>query len=71
LPGTAAEVVRLAKEAGVELTPAGNPFPYGKDPQDSNIRLAPSFPSIAELETAMSVLCVCIRLAAIRKLLAA
>lgn len=71
LPGTAAEVVRLAKEAGVELTPAGNPFPYGKDPQDSNIRLAPSFPSIAELETAMSVLCVCIRLAAVRKLLAA
>lgn len=71
LPGTATEVVRLAKACGVELTPAGNPFPYGKDPQDSNIRLAPSFPSLDELETAISVLCLCIRLAAVNKLLPA
>lgn len=70
MPGTATEVVRLAKAAGVELTPAGNPYPYGKDPADSNIRLAPSFPSIKELETAVGVLCTCIKLAAVNKLLA-
>jgi aspartate/methionine/tyrosine aminotransferase len=71
MPGTATEVVRLAKECGVELTPAGNPFPYGKDEHNSNIRLAPSFPSLTELETAMVVVCLCIRLAAVKKLLSA
>ncbi len=69
IPGTAAEVVRLAGEAGVQLTPAGNPYPYGKDPEDSNIRLAPSFPTIPELETAVDVLCTCIQLAAVNKIL--
>ncbi len=68
-PGTANEVVKLAAEAGVQLTPAGNPYPYGKDPENSNIRLAPSFPSISELETAVKVLCTCIKLAAVNKLL--
>lgn len=68
LPGTAAEVVRLAKACGVELTPAGNPFPHGKDPADTNIRLAPSFPPISELRPALEVLCTCIKLAALRKL---
>ena len=44
LDGCAAEVVRLAKEAGVELTPAGSTHPYGQDPRDRNIRIAPTFP---------------------------
>ncbi len=68
LPGTAAETVRLAKACGVEVTPAGSTWPYGKDPQDANIRLAPSFPPTQELETAVHVLCVCIRLAALRRI---
>ena len=55
LPGLATEVVKLAADAGVKLTPAGAAFPYGKDPDDSHIRLAPTFPSIAELEQAMEV----------------
>lgn len=68
LPGTAAEVVHMAKACGVELTPAGNPFPHGKDPEDSNIRLAPSFPPLSELRPALEVLCTCVKLAALRKL---
>ncbi|MCL1866245.1 MAG: aminotransferase class I/II-fold pyridoxal phosphate-dependent enzyme, partial [Oscillospiraceae bacterium] len=58
-PGTASKTVRLCKEAGVTLTPAGAAFPYGKDPQDSNIRLAPSFPTLDELKEAMEVFCIC------------
>ena len=69
LPGTAAETVRLAKSCGVEVTPAGSTWPYGKDPEDSNIRLAPTFPPLAELEKAVQVLTICIRLAALRYLL--
>jgi DNA-binding transcriptional MocR family regulator len=68
LPGTASTVITLAKTCGVELTPAGNPFPYGKDPENTNIRLAPTFPPTSELRTALEVLCTCIRLAALRKL---
>ena len=70
MPGTAAETVKLAKNCGVEVTPAGSTWPYGKDPQDSNIRLAPTFPPLAELEKAVQVLTICIRLAALRRLLA-
>lgn len=69
--GTAAEVVRLAKACGVELTPAGATYPLGKDPRDSNIRLAPSFPPLPELRPAIEVFCTCIKLAALRQLLAA
>lgn len=68
LPGTASEVVRLAKTCGVELTPAGSTWPYGKDPTDSNIRLAPSFPPLPELEKALQILCNCVRLAALKQL---
>ena len=53
----------------VELTGAGATFPYGKDPKDSNIRIAPSLPPVAELDTATRILCVSVKLAAIEKLL--
>lgn len=69
MPGTAKRALALCKEVGVEFTPAGATFPYGKDPQDSNIRLAPSLPPVAELEQAMDVFCTCIKLAALEKLL--
>lgn len=68
-PGTAKRVVALCKEAGVTLTGAGATYPNGNDPQDSNIRIAPSFPSVDELAKAMDVFCVCTRLAAVEKLL--
>ena len=63
-PGCAKRVVQLAKEAGVTFTPAGATFPYGIDPRDSNIRIAPSFPSVAEIQVAIQVLCLCIQIAA-------
>ena len=69
MPGTAKRALTLCKEAGVEMTPAGATYPYGKDPQDSNIRIAPSLPPVNELEKAMDVFCTCIKLAALEKLL--
>jgi DNA-binding transcriptional MocR family regulator len=57
-------VVELAGEAGVALTPAGATFPYGVDPLDSNIRIAPSMPSQTEVEKAIEALTICIKLAA-------
>lgn len=67
--GCAKKVVRLCAEAGVILTDAGATHPYKKDPQDSAIRIAPSYPPIGELEEAMKVFCLCVRLAAVEKLL--
>jgi DNA-binding transcriptional MocR family regulator len=67
--GCALNTVQLAKEAGVVLTDAGATYPYHKDPGDSNIRIAPSFPKIEELEKGMYVLCTCAKLAAVRKLI--
>jgi DNA-binding transcriptional MocR family regulator len=61
--GTATEVVRLAGEAGIALTPAGATHPYGTDPEDRTIRLAPTFPELAEVERAMYGVTDCVRLA--------
>ncbi|WP_331768244.1 aminotransferase class I/II-fold pyridoxal phosphate-dependent enzyme [Embleya sp. NBC_00896] len=62
--GCAAEVVRLAKEVGVALTPAGAAFPNGNDPRDHHIRLAPSYPTVDEVRGAMRAVAVCVKLAA-------
>lgn len=67
--GCAKRVVELCKEGGVALTSAGATFPYGADPNDSNIRIAPSFPPEEELSQAMHLLCICVKLAAAEKLL--
>lgn len=67
LPGCAKRTLALAKEAGVVMTGAGATFPYGKDPQDSNIRIAPSLPPVEELEQAMAVFCTCLKLAALEQ----
>ena len=69
MPGTAKRALALCQEAGVTMTPAGATFPYGIDPNDSNIRIAPSLPPVEELEQAMEVFCVCLKIAALEKLL--
>jgi len=69
LDGCAKEVVALCKETGVILTGAGATFPYGKDPKDSNIRIAPTFPPMDELEKAIDILCVCVQIVALNKIL--
>lgn len=66
-PGLAQEVVRLASDIGVRLTPAGATFPYGKDPQDTNIRLAPTFPSLEDVNAAAEAFVVCVKLASLRQ----
>ena len=68
MPGTAKRTLALCKEAGVTMTNAGATFPYGKDPQDSNIRIAPSLPPVEELEQAIAVFCTCLKMAALEKL---
>jgi DNA-binding transcriptional MocR family regulator len=69
LDGCAKEVVAMTAEAGVLMTPAGASFPYGKDPRNRNIRIAPSLPSVDELKKAMEIFCICIQIASINKLL--
>ena len=66
--GCAKRTLELCKEAGITMTGAGATFPYGKDPNDSNIRIAPSLPPVAELEQAIAVFCTCLKLAALEKL---
>lgn len=70
LPGLAKKVVTMCKEAGVELTGAGATYPYGKDPEDKNIRLAPSMPPVEDLKIAAELFCLCVKLASVEKLLA-
>ena len=67
--GLASEVVKLCKEAGVVFTPAGSTYPYKKDPNDSNIRLAPSYPPVEELKVAIDVFATAVKLATIKKLI--
>ena len=69
LEGCAKNIIAKAKEAGVAMTPAGAPFPYGKDPMDSVIRIAPTFPTLDELEKATQIFVLCVKLASIEKLL--
>ena len=69
LPGTAKRTLQLCQEAGVKMTGAGAAFPYGRDPQDSNIRIAPSLPPVEELEQAIQVLCTCLKLSALEEYL--
>lgn len=69
LPGCAKRVYSLAKEVGVTLTSAGAPFPYGIDPEDKNLRIAPSYPPVSELKEAVGILCLCVRIAALEKYL--
>lgn len=66
-PGTAREVVQLAGEAGVKLTPAGSTFPYKRDPDDTNIRLAPTYPTLDEIQSAMTVFVTAVQLASVRQ----
>ncbi|WP_370979690.1 aminotransferase class I/II-fold pyridoxal phosphate-dependent enzyme [Agaribacterium sp. ZY112] len=70
-PGLAKEVVSLASEAGVKLTPAGATFPYGQDPQNSNIRIAPTVPTVEQVDEAMKVFVCCVKLASVKQALAA
>ncbi len=67
--GTAKRVFTLCKEAGLVLTNVGATFPYGIDPRDRNLRIAPTFPSNADLQKACDVLCLCVKLAAVEQLL--
>ena len=68
IDGTATRVWELAKDAGIVLTKAGSAFPYGEDPNDRNIRLAPSLPPQEEVEAAMDGVATCVLLAALEKL---
>jgi len=70
MDGIAKRTLELCREAGVVMTPAGATFPYGIDPRDRNIRVAPSLPPVEELQQAMEIFCVSMRLAALEKLLA-
>ena len=65
----ASEVVQLAKDCGVQFTAAGSTYPYGKDPKNMNIRIAPSLPPIEELEAAIKVFCVCVKICSLNKIL--
>lgn len=69
LPGCAKNIVAKCKALGVVLTGAGATFPYGKDPEDSNIRIAPSFPTPEEMEQASKIFVLCVKLASVEKLL--
>ena len=66
-PGLAKTIVDMAAGMGVKLTPAGATWPYADDPQDSDVRLAPTFPSLEEVDAAMRAFIVCVKLASVRQ----
>jgi DNA-binding transcriptional MocR family regulator len=68
LQGCAAAVIKMAAEAGVKLTPAGSTYPYKADPQDRNIRIAPSFPPLEDIQAAMELVAICIQLVSLEKI---
>ena len=70
MPGCAKAIVKMCKDLGVVMTGAGATYPYGKDPEDSNIRIAPTFPSIEEMQDASKVFVLCVKLVSVNKLLA-
>ncbi|MBR3905460.1 MAG: aminotransferase, partial [Clostridia bacterium] len=70
MPGCAKDIVARCKKAGVTMTPAGATWPYGLDPNDSNIRIAPTYPCMADLTNAMKIFTLCVRISAAKKILA-
>lgn len=70
MPGCAKAIVSMCKDLGVVMTGAGATFPYGKDPEDSNIRIAPTFPSVEEMAVAAKVFVLCVKLVSVNKILA-
>ncbi len=70
LPGCAKEIVARCKKAGVTMTPAGATWPYGKDPMDTSIRIAPTFPPLSDLEEAARLFCLCVKMVSLEKMLA-
>ena len=69
MDGCAKRIVAMCKDAGIVMTDAGATYPYGNDPKDSNIRIAPSFPTIDELTEACKVFVICVKIASIDKIL--
>ena len=70
LPGCAKAIVAMCKDLGVIMTGAGATYPYGKDPEDSNIRIAPTFPTPEEMQEAAEVFVLCVKLVTVNKMLA-
>ena len=68
-PGLASKVVEMAFAVGVKLTPAGATFPYGNDPQDRNIRIAPTYPPVNQLRQALEVFVVCLQLTTLQQII--
>ena len=67
--GSAKRVEELCKNAGLVITPAGSAYPYGNDPDDSHIRIAPSFPTVEQLDKAIDLFCLCTKISAIEKIM--
>ena len=69
LEGCAKDIVARCKKAGVVMTSAGATYPYGKDPHDSNIRIAPTYPTLGDLKMAAELFCLCVKLSSVEKIL--